>query len=415
MTRLYIVDQSGLEPGGHYYAYTGCVGRRSAAPRARHDGPGQQEVPRRRRHGPSRTPTSFRASPTAGARRSCTASSGGSRATSPTSCHEAFRRVPPSPTTTMSSCTPSGYRELRRAAALADRQAARRSAALLPSAAAPRPGPPDRELPAICRVFRHARAPRRSCGKRCGCTPTRICCQKPSRRSAACRSRRRRSRSTRRCAATFARRAASRRPGDPLTIVYLGDAREEKGYQHLPQALAYLWKDYVSPGRVRFVLQSNFNTPGRRAGHPRGIAEPRRFSRHDPRRTSRCSRPEYYEILADSDIVLIPYSAQRYRYRSSGVLVEAHGRRQGRRDQRRILDGDAGRAGPRGAVRDPGGLGPAIAEAIDRFDALSAGAEARREAALANATGENLVRHLLAVTAPAPRGREPRENASCWS
>src|SRR6476661_3001429 len=25
MTRLYIVDQSGLEPGGHYYAYTGCV------------------------------------------------------------------------------------------------------------------------------------------------------------------------------------------------------------------------------------------------------------------------------------------------------------------------------------------------------------------------------------------------------
>lgn len=25
MTRLYVVDQSGLEPGGHYYAYTACV------------------------------------------------------------------------------------------------------------------------------------------------------------------------------------------------------------------------------------------------------------------------------------------------------------------------------------------------------------------------------------------------------
>lgn len=57
----------------------------------------------------------------------------------------------------------------------------------------------------------------------------------------------------------------ARRPrgaGEPLTVAYLGDAREEKGYQHLPQALAYLWKDYVAPGRVRFVLQSNFNTPG---------------------------------------------------------------------------------------------------------------------------------------------------------
>ena len=25
MTRLYVVEQSGLEPGGHYRAYTSCV------------------------------------------------------------------------------------------------------------------------------------------------------------------------------------------------------------------------------------------------------------------------------------------------------------------------------------------------------------------------------------------------------
>src|SRR5206468_2501175 len=57
-----------------------------------------------------------------------------------------------------------------------------------------------------------------------------------------------------------------RRTGDPLTITYLGDARGEKGYHHLPQALSHLWKDYLAKGRVRLVLQSNFSIPGGEPG-----------------------------------------------------------------------------------------------------------------------------------------------------
>ena len=50
MTRLYIVDQSGLEPGGHYLRLYRLCGRWCAPSRARHDGPGQQEIPAGRRH-----------------------------------------------------------------------------------------------------------------------------------------------------------------------------------------------------------------------------------------------------------------------------------------------------------------------------------------------------------------------------
>jgi len=182
-----------------------------------------------------------------------------------------------------------------------------------------------------------------------------------------------------------------RRPGEPLAIVYLGDAREEKGYQHLPQALAYPWKDYLSQGRIRFVLQSNFNTPG---GEPGILAASQNLAgflgttlKNEPLQPA-----EYYQILAESDVVLIPYSAQRYRYRSSGVLVEAMGA--GKIVVTSAESWMSTQVSPQHAVlfETAAGFGPAIAEAIDRFDELSAGADARRETALANATGENLVR-----------------------
>src|SRR5215204_5455414 len=190
-----------------------------------------------------------------------------------------------------------------------------------------------------------------------------------------------------------------RRARDKLTIVYLGDAREEKGYQHLPQALSYLWKDYVEPGRVRFVLQSNFNTPG---GEPGILAASQNLAGflHTTLKNEPLQPAEYYEILADSDIVLIPYSAQRYRYRSSGVLVEAMGA--GKVVVTSAPSWMATQVTPEHAVlfETPAGLGPAMAEAIDRLDELSKGAEARREAVLENATGASLVRHLLSVAQP---------------
>src|SRR5439155_26442922 len=47
------------------------------------------------------------------------------------------------------------------------------------------------------------------------------------------------------------------RLADTSTIVYLGDARTEKGYARLP-SVAYELKEDLAAGQVRMIIQSNF-------------------------------------------------------------------------------------------------------------------------------------------------------------
>jgi glycosyltransferase involved in cell wall biosynthesis len=124
---------------------------------------------------------------------------------------------------------------------------------------------------------------------------------------------------------TFLRKEIARpaRPeGSCLVIAYLGDARVEKGYLDLPGVVAGLWEEYVRPGKIRFVIQSNFNVPGGEAGI---LAAQRKLARYDAVELvdSALDASRYYGILTDADLVLVPYSADRYRLRSSGILVEA--------------------------------------------------------------------------------------------
>ncbi len=78
------------------------------------------------------------------------------------------------------------------------------------------------------------------------------------------------------------------------------------------------------PGRIRFVIQSNFNTPG---GEPGVLSAQQQLAAYGERRVrllpEALDAPAYYRHLAEADIALIPYDARRYRERSSGVLVEA--------------------------------------------------------------------------------------------
>ena len=66
-------------------------------------------------------------------------------------------------------------------------------------------------------------------------------------------------------------------PRSPLQVVYLGDARNEKGYQHLPGMAHALWKDFIQPGRVEVTLQSNYNMPGGEGGIPQARLKLQRF------------------------------------------------------------------------------------------------------------------------------------------
>jgi glycosyltransferase involved in cell wall biosynthesis len=107
-------------------------------------------------------------------------------------------------------------------------------------------------------------------------------------------------------------------------IVYMGDARPEKGYQLLPDMVQALWPNYVEKGKVCFTFQSNFNVPG---GEP-GMFEARQRLQHFPSETVRLlTEPmppaEYYRHLGEADVVIIPCLADRYAARSSGILAEA--------------------------------------------------------------------------------------------
>jgi glycosyltransferase involved in cell wall biosynthesis len=111
------------------------------------------------------------------------------------------------------------------------------------------------------------------------------------------------------------------RSSGTTTLVYLGDARVEKGYGALP-SIARALKAQLSSGRVRMIVQSNFNVPG---GEP-GIAAARDFLSSVPNITllfDPISPMQYNDYLLSADLILLPYQVERYVSRSSGIVAEA--------------------------------------------------------------------------------------------
>lgn len=113
----------------------------------------------------------------------------------------------------------------------------------------------------------------------------------------------------------------------PLTILYIGDARSEKGYHLIPKLVEDVWKDYVATGRVRFRIQSNFNIP---QGEPRAVIARQQLELLASRMPSAIelwkqpmTSEQYKEFLLSGDINLLMYDTTNYYARSSGILVES--------------------------------------------------------------------------------------------
>jgi glycosyltransferase involved in cell wall biosynthesis len=112
------------------------------------------------------------------------------------------------------------------------------------------------------------------------------------------------------------------RPG-PLTVGYFGDARDEKGFDLLPEIVRFA-RAAGDAQKVRFVLQANLNTPegdalSRRALEElAGMAGPDLELVHGP-----LTLADYRALFERTDIVLLPYRPDAYAARSSGVLMEA--------------------------------------------------------------------------------------------
>jgi glycosyltransferase involved in cell wall biosynthesis len=109
-----------------------------------------------------------------------------------------------------------------------------------------------------------------------------------------------------------------------LVIGYIGDARDEKGFQHLPRLVDYLDSDAETSGRVTFLFQSNFNIP---EGEPETRHAKRLLQDSRPDLVELVEGPfnqrEYAALAQRMDVLLIPYYARQYSARSSGVLAEA--------------------------------------------------------------------------------------------
>ncbi len=167
------------------------------------------------------------------------------------------------------------------------------------------------------------------------------------------------------------------RPGGPLTVLFLGDARREKGFHHIPDLVRSL-RDLVTTGRVRFVVQATLHPdetdPEVRAAMDQLAAFPEREVSLVGR-SGFLAGQEYYRHLAEADVVVCPYEVESYRARSSGVFAEA------------VLAGKptvvpsgtwmAGQSVPGGIVYDsPGELAVAVRKVCEQYpDYLAAARE----------------------------------------
>jgi glycosyltransferase involved in cell wall biosynthesis len=121
---------------------------------------------------------------------------------------------------------------------------------------------------------------------------------------------------------TPARSPSIRPPARPVRFVALGDARTEKGFALLAEAVQRLRGEGKLTG-LEFVIQSHIASPVYAA-----LMGPRaELSRIGPPAVRLVdgvlSREAYAELLGEADVVLLPYSRRVYHARTSGPFTEA--------------------------------------------------------------------------------------------
>jgi glycosyltransferase involved in cell wall biosynthesis len=110
----------------------------------------------------------------------------------------------------------------------------------------------------------------------------------------------------------------------PLRAIYIGDARQEKGYNVLPHIIQAIWTDCVETGKVQFFLQSNYNVPD---GEPEAVIARSQLECLPSDKVVLLKTPlsseQYRDLLLSGDINLLLYDRENYYARSSGILVES--------------------------------------------------------------------------------------------
>lgn len=112
-----------------------------------------------------------------------------------------------------------------------------------------------------------------------------------------------------------------KRPGE-IRVIYLGDARDEKGFCLLPfQAMALT--DGFGAHRIQFVFQA-FVSSSHHDGMNDAISDLEAMRLPNVHLIKRpITVAEYHTLLESADLVLLPYDGLVYRSRTSGPFVEA--------------------------------------------------------------------------------------------
>ena len=119
----------------------------------------------------------------------------------------------------------------------------------------------------------------------------------------------------------FLRTLPDKLPGQ-IRIVYLGDARGEKGFGMLPFSVMAL-TDRFGSDRIQFVFQA-FVSSSHHSSMDDAIKELEGLEQPNVHLIKRpLSVAEYHTLLDSADLVLLPYNGLVYRSRTSGPFVEA--------------------------------------------------------------------------------------------
>lgn len=113
-------------------------------------------------------------------------------------------------------------------------------------------------------------------------------------------------------------------PANRLRVLYLGDARSEKGFQHLPRLVRAL-TDAERDGRTfEFYFQAHAVSPSE---EPQVVAARAELTKLASRGVKLFTAPlapnEYRELLSSGHLAVLPYDPLAYAARSSGVFAEA--------------------------------------------------------------------------------------------
>lgn len=110
----------------------------------------------------------------------------------------------------------------------------------------------------------------------------------------------------------------------PITVCYLGAAREEKGFLILPDLVEAMAEKNRHMLNIRFVIQCSPQIIGYKPSIVDAIRRLKSFpSSYVELRENVQSTHDYYRMLRESDVILMCYDAKKYKHRGSGIAVEA--------------------------------------------------------------------------------------------